>query len=330
MPLPAIGFVVAPSILKGAVAASHGVLVLLKGIVCLVKVCNVVEAGYDIHTTIQSNEFSSTEKVHRVATSALFVATQTMDVGVDLASGVSSAVKLGARVGVGIADVSRKVSQKVVQDECDFSDAFDIASTAAFRVADVASLAANLYPQQYGDLNYPADLLQTGAVLAANRHTLINAKTSVENLLWRRRSLHTNTLTTISIDEKYKREVLEVLQANEIATFKAIPKFFLEDEELKKWICPITEKPIRYISVIQTTIDSDRPFWYEKSAISEWINKYPQRLPSQWPVEISLRQSKLVDYTSVQKMIDKRLLELFNELRALADEGAFTFVEQPV
>jgi hypothetical protein len=329
MPLPAVGIVLAPIITRGAIAvAKKGALVVFKGIVYLVKACNVVGAGYDIHSTINNDELTSQEKTHRVATSALFLVAQTMDVGVDLARNVSSSVKMRARVGVGIADVSRKTSQKAVQDEFDFHDGLEVTATAAFRAADIASLAVNLYPQQFGDWQYPADLLQAGAILTANQHTLISAKTSVGNLLSRRRSPDQNSSSPLSVDEKYRREVLEVLQANEIGEFNTIPELFLEDEGLKQWVCPITKKSIRYISVIQTTIESIRPVWYEKSAITAWITKNPQQRPPQWPGKISLRERKLIDYTYAQKEIDQRLLDLFNEMRELADIGTFTFLDQ--
>src|SRR5690606_33718753 len=93
------------------------------------------------------------------------------------------------------------------------------------------------------------------------------------------------------------------------------PEIFINDDLLNQWYCPINQKPIRFILVVDGTQERDEPVYYEKSIITNWIKEHPEQNPPKWPEDIMLSSENLKNANSVQRLINTRLEILLNGFR---------------
>lgn len=97
-----------------------------------------------------------------------------------------------------------------------------------------------------------------------------------------------------------------------------IPEEFHNDPVFSKYICPITQSPIRFIVMDPLTKDAENPTFYEHDAIRRWLAQKP-RLPDQKPTSPAtgkpLKVEALLLRPDLQYRIDNRLEFYENEVK---------------
>lgn len=130
--------------------------------------------------------------------------------------------------------------------------------------------------------------------------------------------------------ERFLQRLDEVRLATTIEDFSSIPKLFLEKQDslLRKYICPLTKKPIRHIVVVRSTRNTPNPLYYEKTAIEQFISRHPNELPNGWPITTPVQLNQIVRHVSKQAEIDSRLTTLFNQTKTIIESGRFASLYQ--
>lgn len=209
----------------------------------------------------------------RATTSALTVITQAADIILDLAT--PPQIRFASKLIVGTVDFAGTCTEKVLQEE-DFGllDVLDMASTFLFRTTDALNISTKIFPKWK----------KTG---------------KLTNEAFRSAGAITKTVQTY-FDSPLNR-------------CTHIPVKFLQDPVFRRYQCPISETPIRFICVVETTKQSIDPVYYERREILQWIKENPQQPPPRWPANVPLTQKQIIPWTEVQTQIDQRLSLLLEQ-----------------
>lgn len=103
------------------------------------------------------------------------------------------------------------------------------------------------------------------------------------------------------------QEIFLISRARTILHLSKIPTFFARDPVFSKYICPITNKPIRHITFIKNNERLSRPVFYEKEALDEWFEKNDRKKPPRWPSKVDYVKPIRVNIVPYQNEIDNQL-----------------------
>lgn len=308
------------------------------------KTCIVVEAGMDAVSSFSDERLSTIQKTHRVATDALLVAFQALEVECSLVQ-ASPIHQLDAEIGVGVADLLKIVSRIFCKENgWDSADLKMLGNTAFFRGLDVAGAAGDCFPNQREQLETGTQVAQALFVLLNNHRTITNATYAAGVRMYnalmflreRRASrmsssegpsaiCNGNPAATVTNENPevtsamspehlanlaYEEELEMMLNITDIEGVLTIPEPLHHYHSLKNYTCPITKKPIRTIIVTHRSRTESRNvyIYYEKAAITDWIRDRPSENPPGWPEGIPLSIDNPHSSTEVlQDVIDKAL-----------------------
>jgi len=124
----------------------------------------------------------------------------------------------------------------------------------------------------------------------------------------------------LQFDERYLQELKKVQQARGIEDLDFIPEVFADDQFLRSLRCPITQRPIRHIVVINSMMGDSNHTFYERSAIMDFIDNRPGELPPRWPENTELIAEHLRPFRIIQSQIDEKLQRLLNEFMDIIEQ----------
>lgn len=101
--------------------------------------------------------------------------------------------------------------------------------------------------------------------------------------------------------------------------------FQQEDPFFQDHVCPITQKPIRFVKQVKTS-DDDAVF-YEEQAIEKWFSEKPETPPPSWPEGIAYKKEALRDCLKMQLEIDGRMKTIIEKFQEVAERVALDLIE---
>jgi hypothetical protein len=307
----------------------------------VIKAYEVYQSCQNIKSIHADENMSTRQKMVKISANALFVVSQIADAGTHFTPGVSSECRTNTKLLAGAADVGKELAQK--------GATVDTLATAVFRAADIAGGLA----EQEAYMEYKEALLLFSAVkkepiprIVKNREFIWNAGQMgfnyVEIMIGAlRERLAQRGAEPIPVAEDRAPPQEEVpaalpqpLTAEDIEYFRTeinrfrelidwenlqeLPWGLATDEILRNYICPITQRPIRYVLVVELP-DASR-IYFEKTAIRSWMREQPDVAPPNWPQELlplPIRHSYFQNCRRSQNEINRRLKAIAQEAETL-------------
>ncbi|MBM3198292.1 MAG: hypothetical protein FJZ58_03445 [Chlamydiae bacterium] len=185
-------------------------------------------------------------------------------------------VQLISKVVVGAVDITGSLMEKSMQEEVGWLDGLDVASTTLFRVGDGLHITTKIFPKWKDEEKLAIQVCRSASAIVKTVRTYFSSP---------------------------------------LDRFTKIPTAFLQDPVLLRYQCPIAERPIRFIVVIDATKQSPSPVYYERREIMYWLQTTPNELPPRWPSTIPFTRDHIISWVEVQQQIDQRLGLLLEQVR---------------
>jgi hypothetical protein len=309
----------------------------------IVKGMQVAKAGEDIYETVNSQDknTSTAKKVVRVFMDGSFVVAQTAEgfAHLPFENNPLKELKVTTCIASGVTDVGRQIAQEGL--------GLDTVATVAYRAADVGNSVledkkccgqlAKRFKRDGEKIEEfkkratnVCHACEAAAIVIGNRQVIVNAGTIVTKIVKGIRNrirsqpvpipnqqAPQNPQHLAPEDISWIREEVEKLRR--LINWEAlqeIPVEYNEDPVLRIYICPINNKPIRYV----LTLNSDNApiIYFERSAVQRWIANQPGQAPQGWPQSLPLPISHAYfkPCRHSQKVIDDRLKALAQEANA--------------
>lgn len=270
-----------------------------------------------------------------------------LDVGIILTEGasiiapalrVSPGVQIGLNIGGGVFDVAQRVSVLACKEEVALGDWVDLGCLVTFRACEITKTTLTLRPEIFNKgqqgVKSINDILNNAALLIANRQVLkkayplgkkalayifnccpANRETSLA--VPRSFDLGESPPLELQIGAEMAAKISEIREAQTIDGFNEIPSLFVDDRELRRFICPITRKPIRNVLATRTSQSDSTPIYYEKSAVMEYMRNHPGEMPPKWPQGLTFNEQNLADSPETQNWINGRLQVLLDDFKEI-------------
>lgn len=299
------------------------------------KVISVVNSGVKIYKTLNNPQLNGWQKTHNVALNTMYMLTQTVALNVD---------SVNTNIAASVFSACRNVSNKSLDGK---ATSAEVLKGVFFEIGMLNDSIKILRPLVD---NVPYNLLtDEGASLlffmASDYDNLKDVpdhikkiwknKTKIWNWLRGKKIPHyvrTDSRTgqpifTIPRAEYEQRR--RVQELNGIEELREIPEFFSGTDVYSHYGCPITQKYIRFLVVLNGTQEDDHPVFYEKRAIEQWIADHPNERPASWPPGIPYQLSSLVPSKSHQAIINSQFEKDFQEIKGTRYEPDSEEVNEP-
>lgn len=300
------------------------------------KVVRIGSAARDFQKVGQDQSISDDAKALRQATDIGLIVTGSASL---LGNGfnIPHSIKIGLEIGNGGFDVAQRVSVLVCQKEIALDDWVDLGCLITFRACDITKTTLTLRPEVFSgrseDVIGMVNLAETGVQLVANREALKKSwklgkkafqyfcnycteREEVSLVIPINPDLGDLLPSELRVDAQTERRFDAVRNAQTIEDFNRIPELFIRDPVLKKFLCPISKKPIRYVASVCDPKNHLHSIYYEKSAIENFMAVNSDQLPPQWPQGLTFTRENIVNDLETQGEIDQHLrllLENFKE-----------------
>ena len=297
---------------------------------CLVRVSRCAQAVQAIREDIADPDRPvTTESVQRVA---LNVLTCVAEVG-SLASQVGNArpeMQLRWNAAAAAADLGHVVHRLHWKGDLNQGDYLDLLGVIAFRVSLVAGNAAVLSRPLFGfdrnQLQRVEDISSAIAIAIQNRHALPQGWIAIQSIFeyFRRRQIQPEMtlivnhrfIPAMEIDAEYMRMIHPISQAESIEEFQTIPALFENDAVLRRFRCPISRNPIRFVQMVESP--SGITVYYETANIMRLLEEQPEQPPRLWPDDVPFLRENIQDCPSAQAQINQYLNTLLQAFKALS------------
>jgi hypothetical protein len=124
---------------------------------------------------------------------------------------------------------------------------------------------------------------------------------------------------TLNEEAKINMQKLLLLHLKDLYLLTSIPPIVeKEDEFFGEHLCPITQKPIRFIKEVKAGDDST--VFYENEAIAKWFLEHPETPPPAWPENVPYEESSLQDNLKIQLEINARIEKIIQRFRFEEEE----------
>lgn len=286
------------------------------------KLGRMAGSVHQIYSSYHNDKLTRWQKTHHIGINTLFL----------IAEGVStfpcSDIRPQHLLGVQTMAIATNIGRTISKDTLDSkskSTLKDYANLVSFEIIDLPDKIRLLKPAVLGDnvencavtVEYMAAL----ALLYFNRDTVAEVPAKVVQL-WRNSASLFNYLREKRISFTVRagpdgqpifpvsKEVyieLTTIQNLAIESMAEIPPAFEDSDVFKQYHCPISNKPIRFISIVKGTQNTGNPVFYERAKILDWIQNNPTERPEKWPDGIDYCQSNIVDALDHQALINRQL-----------------------
>lgn len=113
----------------------------------------------------------------------------------------------------------------------------------------------------------------------------------------------TQRASELELPAEEQIDLKRIDKATSIAELPRIPIMWRDYPVFQKYICPITEVPIR----VPIKIDGASPIYYERDAILLWLHEHGDVKPTSWPADVELTEEAFVSCIDVKLEIDHAL-----------------------
>ncbi len=287
----------------------------------LVNGINVHAYALEIRRSYANEQLPPSKKALLISMSTLCIGTQ----WAQIASRMRKIASLGAKQLIICAAEGSPILHELAHLKCKplitDEDKLNLIAHAVIAASRSVNACFKELPQQhalpYNTIQFIATLAQPVALLVLHRHQIKTARPIAWRIVVNLLGSDEGALPRIEVrcDENFSKLFQEAVQAKTIADLKKIPSLFYNDRILKKYCCPISKKPIRFIATVQGTSPEDPIIRYEQTEVLRELSATPPKIPKNWPKEIPCAAEFLKEDPVAQEEIDAHLSLLLSETR---------------
>ncbi len=285
-----------------------------------------VEAGFDLYEALYDDSPSSKTFSHKVKIGA-DLAIMTAE-GLSLIANhveLSKNTRLKLSIAKGAADISQRMSFLACKINLKTNDYIDCGYGVVLRVTSVMRDTIELKPELFGDHLENVQFTATSMEFVCDGicFTKRVGIPLIKYLLHRTKPIDLSIILSKDDDKPAEIKVTaqeaddfkKALSANTIKDFGHIPELFENDPIFTQFKCPLTKKPIRYISVVKGTEHDPKPVYFEEKAIKDYLSKFPFKRPDMWPSMLEFNPINIMQAPAIQHQINNRLEEYLKDIK---------------
>lgn len=303
-----------------------------------VKLVQMGQAAANVYECATNDRLPRNQRIIQGITNAGFVALQGATIAAPSA-GASPNLRIALEAGVGVCDLAQRVALLTWKKNVQFGDWVDLGCLVLFRVSSVTRTTVTLQPELFEGCQEEVKDLSTfldtfasivqfrdvpGRVWVMGKKQLTtifkycqgNEEASLE-LSLDDDLVEEATKVKIILDDETAKLVAEFEDVENIYALDKIPELLREDDELKKFICPLTKQPIRHIVVVAGTQNSPCPVYYEKEDICSYLQRNERDNPPGWPQRVSCNRKNILPSPSAQAQINRRLEAILKDFKEM-------------
>ena len=275
------------------------------------------------YTIIYDDKIAPHQKIRHVGINIIYVVAQSIEMGTKNADLIT---QFAAKVFAGLGDVLRESYRS--KFSTGRVNHLNITGIGTYRVAEIMNLMIKMCPKMPPKLK---KISQSASTILKSIGILLsyeNVRKFVGRSLSRIRFGQRRQEIIQEYDERFIADIHEITKTLEqviiirflngrieeitpeiidLTVLEKVPEMFFHDNVLRQRQCPISQKPIRYIVIVEGTQNTKEPVFYEKNNIEKWILENEEEQPPKWPDHILVSREALTVLPDMQSEIDQRL-----------------------
>lgn len=240
-------------------------------------------------------------------------------------------IALGLSIASGVTDITKTITQKFIAQENSALDILEVVGVVVFRAANIANQVKKIEKISNKDkeiIDWVSAGLNTTSIGLQNTFCAIRIYRNKEKIFQATKTLlgfskkHEGILVVEENKapnemqfEKYNQSLL--LTLDNWQELKEIPKLYENDDELLKYKCAISNKPIRF--PVRPVKNSN--VLYEAATLNEWRANHPNEKPNQWPEDLDCIPKNTIRDAEIKEIIDLKLKEYADYFRELMEKN---------